>query len=143
MSKQVYLSMTPLKIMIACVVVAMLAGCTYSVSEGDLYGTYTLEFPFAHETLVLYENGQYEQTIVVNDPVDTARAVGRWEYSAEYDNILLYHGLVVTDVSCELNSTYNQPTEGYVLRSIIKYFPWDNIELTTACEDAFYAKQQE
>lgn len=129
-----------MKFTLAVIVVVSLTGCS-RVGERDLYGTYTLDFPFAHETLVLHENGSYEQTLVVANPVDTVRQAGTWEYSAEYGNIALHNGLRLTDVSCELDSAYNRPCEGYLLRSIIKYLPWDNIELTTACEEAFYTRQ--
>lgn len=117
-----------------------LFGCM-TVDENELYGRYLLEFPFGSEELILYDNGTYKQIITIKDEEDIIfENTNTWKYDKEYNDIALSHGLILVNVLCELRDDYKIPSKGYLLRGVIKYTPFGDISLSTACESVTYTK---
>lgn len=94
-------------------VVVNLIGCSGSIQQSELAGTYIAEYSYAREVLELRVNGTYTQGVTFSDKKNSAISnSGSWKYNLGEKRVLLENPILIDDNFGKLNPNYKQPVSG-------------------------------
>ncbi|MBI4302548.1 MAG: hypothetical protein HY664_08075, partial [Chloroflexi bacterium] len=83
--------------------------------QAELYGTYIANYEIAKETLVLKDEGTFEQEVTLKETSQVNTTRGSWSYDPVAGEVTFHNFMSVIDVSKELNPDYAQPKGSVVL----------------------------
>jgi hypothetical protein len=87
-------------------------GCSKTVTESELVGTYVAKYPFGTERISLDANGEYTQEFTPSTTDRQASAKGRWSYNQATGYVSFENCLIVHDLDGKLATNYNVPKNG-------------------------------
>jgi hypothetical protein len=107
------------RISITLAIALSLSGCSMSVPEDEVYGTYVASYPFGTETLTLNRDRTFVQKVVVQHQ-GSAEARGKWEFDASESRAIFYGFLVVADGRDHVLPDWKVPSSGIVAFDVDK-----------------------
>lgn len=97
-------------------------GCSKTVTESDLVGSYAAEYPFGTDRISLQANGEYVQEFTPSGTNTAAIAKGRWTYDQATHYLTFENRLVVYDDHWKLAADYSVPKKGLSVLPAKKFF---------------------
>ncbi len=95
--------------------------CSRKVEPDDVYGVYVASYPFGTETLTLQRDGNFVQSVTIeNQP--PASAKGSWRFDPNESRIILTGSMVVLDGFDRLRSDWRTVTSGVVSMDVERHW---------------------
>jgi hypothetical protein len=93
------------------VILVLILGCSTSVRQDKIFGTYLASYPFGTERIVLNIDGTFIQRVVVNNE-EPVVVTGHWKFNPSQSRVNLYDSMVVVDGFGNLRADWRSPQIG-------------------------------